>query len=197
MNKFKNYLERVDLYLENIISESSNDTVVFLLGRFNPITRGHEENILFAKKLAKQKGADYIVYTTQTQDSQKNPLDFDTKIKYIKKFFNVTVGTDKTLKTPWQIGEALSKKYSNLIFVVGEDRVQDFERMKEYKDKWGVDSIEIVKSGDRQEGVSGTDMRNYVKLNNFEKFKENLPSEASQKDAEDLFELVKKGLKIQ
>ena len=39
-------------------------------------------------------------------------------------------------------------------------------------------------------------MRNYVKLNQFDKFKENLPKTATEEDAKELFALVKTGLRI-
>jgi len=196
MVRFKQFMEYSKYSLKNSMNESKTDSVVFQIGRFNPITAGHEENVKYGQKIAKQKNADYILFTTHTHDGQKNPLDFDTKVKYLKKFFDVKVSTDKNLKTPWQILEALSKKFKNIYFIVGEDRVEEFQRMHQYKDKYGIETLEVLESGKRKAGVSGTDMRNYVKLNNFEKFKSNLPSTATDDDAETLFELLKVGMKI-
>lgn len=193
MQTFKKFIQCT---LANALNESKTDTVVFQIGRFNPITRGHEENVKYGEKVAKEKNADYILFTTLSHDSQKNPLDFDTKIKYLKKFFVVTVSTDRNLKTPWQILEALAKKFKNIYFIVGEDRVEEFQRMHNYTEKLGIEHLEVLESGKRQAGVSGTDMRNYVKLNQFNKFKDNLPSKATDQDAKELFDAVKTGLKI-
>lgn len=193
MQKFKQFHQTS---FKRILSESKSDTVVFQIGRFNPITKGHEENVRYGEKIAREKDAQYILFTTQTHDGQKNPLDFETKVKYLKKFFDVNVSADKTLKTPWQILESLAKKFKNIYFIVGEDRVEEFQRMHNYTEKLGIEHLEVLESGKRQAGVSGTDMRNYVKLNQFDKFKENLPKSATDEDAKELFALVKTGLRI-
>lgn len=193
MMKYKTFL---NTSLKKILEESKQDSVVFTIMRCNPITKGHEENVRYGEKIAREKDAQYILFTTQTHDGQKNPLDFDTKVKYLKKFFDVNVSADKTLKTPWQILEALAKKFKNIYFIVGEDRVEEFQRMHNYTEKLGIEHLEVLESGKRQAGVSGTDMRNYVKLNQFNKFKDNLPSKATDQDAKELFDAVKTGLKI-
>lgn len=193
MMKYKTFL---NTSLKKILEESKHDSVVFTIMRCNPITKGHEENVRYGEKIAREKDAQYILFTTQTHDGQKNPLDFETKVKYLKKFFDVNVSADKTLKTPWQMLEALAKKFKNIYFIVGEDRVEEFQRMHNYTEKLGIEHLEVLESGKRQAGVSGTDMRNYVKLNQFEKFKENLPKSATDEDAKELFALVKTGLRI-
>lgn len=171
--------------------------VVFQFGRFNPPTKGHQENIEFGKKYAKKNNADYILFTSQTQDSKKNPLDFETKLGYLEKMMDVNVSKDKTLKNAFMILEELGKKYSDVTFIVGEDRVEEFDRqMSKYTEKWGITNFKVVDSGKRMKGVSGTDMRNYAKFDNFEKFKENLPLNISYDIAQKIFDEVKSGLKI-
>jgi len=190
MKKFEKYL------LEQVISEAK-ESAVFQLGRFNPITKGHQENVEFGKNYAKKNNSDYMLFTTQTQDSIKNPLTFETKTKYLEKFFDVKVNKDKSIKSAFQALEYLGKIYSDVTFIVGEDRVEEFKnQMSKYASQWGVTNFKVQESGKRTAGVSGTDMRNYVKLNQYDKFKDNLPSTATDNDAEELFELVKIGLKI-
>lgn len=178
------------------IMEKTNK-VVFQYGRFNPPTKGHQENIEYGKNYAKKAGADFILFTSQSQDSKKNPLSFDQKTKYLEELMHVKVNTDKSLKTPFQILEYLGKTYNDVTFIVGEDRVEEFtNNMSKYTKEWGIDNFKVISSGARTPGVSGTDMRNYVKLNQFEKFKENLPLNTDEKTAQELFDDVKEGMKI-
>lgn len=171
--------------------------VVFQFGRFNPPTKGHQQNIEYGKKYAKSNNADFILFTSQSHDSTKNPLDFETKVKYLEELMDVKVSKDKTLKNAFQILEQLGKHYSDVTFIVGEDREVEFRnQMIKYAKQWGIDKFEVINSGARTPGVSGTDMRNYVKLNQFEKFKENLPLNINDDTAKQLFDDVKKGLKI-
>jgi predicted nucleotidyltransferase len=91
------------------------------------------------------------------------------------------VPKNRDLKNAFQILEDLAKQgYETVHFIVGGDRVKDFK---------------IIESDARKKGISGTDMRNYVKDNDFESFKKNLPSKANSDDAVELFRLVKKGMK--
>ena len=185
------------------LTEAKNKPVVFTFGRFNPITKGHGELIDFVVK--KARGGTGMIFTSQSNDPKKNPLDYNTKIKYLKKFFpKATIVKNTKLKTPFQILEWLSDQgYKDVTMVVGGDRVDEFEkRIRPYvdqKDKtkahYDFDKFEVLNSGERKQGVSGTDMRNYVKDDDFDKFKENAPKGISEKDAKSLFNAVKKGMK--
>jgi FAD synthase len=189
MNKF-------DMYC-SALTEGSKTHIVWTIGRFNPMTRGHEENIKFAESYAKKNNADFMLFTTTSHDSKKNPLTFEDKIAYLKRLMQVPVSDDAKLKTPFQILEKLGKKYPKVTFIVGEDRVEEFEKqMSKYTEQWGITDFKVVKSGNRTEGVSGTAMRNFVSLNKFKEFKDNLPSTATDSDAKELFDLVKQGMKI-
>ena len=170
---------------------------VFTFGRFNPITKGHAENVNFLKDKAKKLKATPLLYTSQSQNAKKNPLKFEDKVHYLEKFFNLNVPKNKALKNAFQILEDLAKQgYERVYFIVGEDRVNDFQAMKKYAKDWGIKHFEIIESGKRTKGVSGSDMRNYVKAGDFESFKKNLPAKATNKDAEDLYALVHTGLDL-
>jgi hypothetical protein len=122
---------------------------------------------------------------------------FVDKVRFLKKFMKVPVSMDPKLKTPFQILEKLGKTYPKVTFIVGEDRVEEFSaQMSKYTEEWGISEFNVIKSGDRTEGISGTAMRNFVALNKFKELKDNLPSSASDEDAKELFDLVKTGMKI-
>ena len=49
-------------------------------GRLNPPTSGHQKVIDKVKALAKIQGAMPHVYLSHSKDSNRNPLDYNTKI---------------------------------------------------------------------------------------------------------------------
>lgn len=186
---FKNYLKNQDL-----------PGIAFVFGRTNPPTSGHQENFDELGKYAKKNRMDAVIYTSFTQNAKKNPLSPGDKLYYLEKMApsNVQVSNDNTLKNAFQILEDLikNKGYKRIAFLVGSDREGDFQSMKKYAKEWsdGEATLEVVVSGKRKPGVSGTDMRNYAKENDYEGFKANLPRTIKGKDAEDLFNKVKAGL---
>jgi len=123
-------------YLIQRLLEVETKGIIFTFGRMNPMTKGHEENINEMVKIAKENKLTPILYTSFTQDSKKNPLSFKDKILYIKKFFkqgNLEVSTDTKLKNAFQILEELGKTHKTVYFIVGEDRVSDFQSMKKIR----------------------------------------------------------------
>lgn len=190
---FKNYLKTLE-----------QPSVVFTFGRFNPMHQEHYELTKFIQEYAKKNKMDTaVVYTSFSQNPKKNPLMPQDKILFLKKMVpqGVTVSEDGTLKNSFQILEDLikNKKYTRIVFIVGEDRVQDFQSMYKYAKDWGIDigsdiDFKIVqRKGSRSEHLSGTAMRQYVKDNNFETFKDALPYTLKGL-AEEIFKKVKIGL---
>ena len=188
---------------KKFLEDTKTPGIVFTFGRFNPpMTTGHYENFLFLQKYGKKYNMDPVVYTSSVTNKKKNPLNFNDKVKYLQLGVpkGVKVSNNGSLKNAFQILEDLikNKKYQRIAFVVGEDRVQDFQSLKKYADQWGKETgidvdFKIVKSGARKEGVSGTSMRNFVKENDFESFKKNLPN-SLKKYAQEIFQKTKEGL---
>jgi len=187
-------------YLEN----KNTPGIVFCFGRFQPPTSGHLEMFNFMAKYAKKYKMDAVVYTSSTQNEKKNPLNFNDKLMYLELGMpkGVKVSKDGSLKNAFQILEDLikNKKYQRISFVVGEDRVNDFQSLKKYAKQWGDEvnlevELNVVKSGERKKGISGTDMRNFAKENNFEGFK-NALAPTLKKYAKEIFEKTKIGLGI-
>lgn len=161
-------------------------TAVFTFARMNPPTTGHKQLVDTMRGV---KGDPYV-FLSHSKDSKTNPLDFDTKLKYAKKFFpDVTVG-HKDVKT---IVDALKflekKKYSAIVFVAGSDRIAKFGNLiKQYNGKeYKFDSINFVSSGDRVEesdsvkGMSATKMRRAVVEDDFDSFSAGVPDPAHAK----------------
>jgi len=66
-------------------NEDKKKEVVFTFGRFNPPTTGHEK--LMNKLASVAIGSNYRVYASHSQDAKKNPLQYDEKVKIMRKMF--------------------------------------------------------------------------------------------------------------
>ena len=176
--------------------------IAFTFGRFNPTTKGHFENFEVLAKYARKNHTDAVVYTSQVQNMKKNPLAPADKIMYLRKIVpnKVRVSDDTTLLNAFMILEDLikNKHYKRIAFFVGGDRKSDFNDLLKYTKLWseGTASLEIITSGERKAGISGTDLRELVKQNKFKEFKAMLPKGLSIKDQKDIFAKVKIGLGV-
>ena len=181
------------------MTEKKGDTAVFTFGRFNPPTVGHEKLITAVQSVARQKGGDFFVYPSQSQDPKKNPLDRNTKIKYMKKMFTKFSRNiiSSNAKTALDVAVELynKKKYTNLVMVVGSDRVQDFKKLLQtYNGEekkhgfYDFDNIDVVSAGERDpdaegvEGMSASKMRAAAVDGDFKSFRMGTPPSLSDAD---------------
>ena len=181
-------------------------TAVFTFGRFNPPTTGHA---LLANKVAseakKTKGSPFI-FTGQTQDKKKNPLNYKDKIRYMSKSFKgVTVVNSKTIKTLFDALEYLEKKgFDHIVMVVGSDRVSDFKTLlgKYLKRDYDIDSFDVVSAGERDpdaddvSGMSASKMRAAVQRDDYDSFRLGCPPKLPKEECLKMFKGVKRGLGI-
>ena len=71
-------------FKEHYLEEAAAETVTLNWGRFNPPTIGHEKLL----DVTKSKGTGvHRIYATQTSGDKKNPLEWKTKVKYMRKVF--------------------------------------------------------------------------------------------------------------
>lgn len=190
-----------------------SDTVYVLNGRMNPITKGHEENVSGTVNLANQDNADHLIIATHSHDEKtvgsgnKNPLSPEQKLKHMRRAFpeaNITTTTKQEPSIFHQLSKLHNQGYKNVVLTSGEDRVEDYEKVKQYNGQEGrhgyynFDNIRVASTGERQPGVSGTDMRKYAEAGDYKSFKNNLPSNlrSNDKHAKDLFADVRNGMKM-
>ena len=177
--------------------------VVFTFGRMNPITKGHQRLVRKVKDLAKKDRADAHVYLSHTQDSKKNPLSYKQKIGYAKSAFGSIVKQSND-KTVINILKSLQKNYSDVVMVVGSDRVNEFKKLLDkYNGKdFKFDTVNVVSSGNRDpdadgvEGMSASKMRELAKQDNYVDFKMGLPNLREPK-MKQIFTDVRKGMKLE
>ena len=144
--------------------ESTIKHASFCFGRMNPPTLGHGQLIDTVAQAA--QGGDYFVFASGTQDKKKNPLDYATKIKFLRALFPEQAShivNDPTLKTIMQVAEWLyAQGYRSVTFVAGSDRLDSFKQLLtsyngvEGKDiYYKFDAINFVSSGERDPDADG------------------------------------------
>lgn len=155
----------------NELFETTSKHVAFCFGRMNPPTIGHEQVLSTVAGV----GGDYKIFLSQTQDKKKNPLDYPTKIKFLKLMFPKFAGAvvdDSGLNTIGKVCSYLyDQGYRHITLVAGSDRLVDM--LKLIKDYNGIEgkahgfykfeTIDGKSSGDRDpdgEGVSGVSASN-------------------------------------
>ena len=184
--------------------------VVFTFGRFNPPTVGHEK--LISKVASLAKGNNYRVYASKSQDAKKNPLDFNTKVKTMRKMFpkhGRNIMSDKDVRNALDILVKLyDQGFTKVTMVVGSDRVNEFSALTNkyngVKSRHGMynfeDGINVVSAGERDpdaddvSGMSASKMRAAAADNDYPTFSKGLPS--SFKGGKDLFDSLRKAMGI-
>ena len=197
IHSFKNYLIEED------------KVAYFTFGRMNPPTIGHEKLL---DALAKQAGKnDYFVFLSQSQDKKKNPLNYNTKMKTVRKMFPRharRVMINKGVRTVFDAATFLyDKGYKSVVMVVGSDRVREFETLlNKYNGEKGAhgfynfQSLSVASAGTRDpddEGVSGmsaSKLRAFASDNDFTSFAQGLPSSMGNKEAKKMFMDVRDGM---
>ena len=190
--------------IKDISADENTLTVVF--GRFNPPTVGHEKLLKAARKAA--VGGDLKIYPSRTQDPNKNPLDPDMKISFMKKMFPDFEGNivnDDEMRSIFNVLIAAAEAgYANVNIVVGSDRQAEFENLaqKYNGDLYKFDLINVISAGVRDadaegvEGMSASKMRKAVLEDDFESFRRGTPKTLNDGDAQSLFDAVRQGMSV-
>ena len=187
-------------------------------GRFQPPTKGHLANF---NGLSKAAGNDeYRIYLSQTQDTKgDNPLSADRKAYYMKKLMN---GHAKNIYSgpQWNVvakclQHCMKDGYDHLVFMVGSDRVNDFQWVIRSNGKTAKDgtryyfmTVDVRSTGERDAdgddkkdkkatggfAISGTKLRVYASLGDKKSFSKGMPSGTSDRLVTELYDEVRKNL---
>ncbi len=187
--------------------EAGAKHVTFCFGRMNPPTIGHKQVL----DTMKSQGGDMRIFVSQTQDKKKNPLDYATKIKFIKEMFPEyadDIVDNAGLNTIGKVASYLHEQgYNSATFVAGSDRLEDMKSLlTQYNGVEGkahgfydFEVLDFVSSGEREDGaegvagVSASGARLAAANNDFTAFKE---ATGAGELAKPLFSAVRKGMGI-
>ena len=188
-----------------------HNPVVMHWGRFNPVTKGHEKMINKGADIARRTGAQHLIRVSSSEGKggkDKNPLTPQEKLKWIKTLFpgqDVALAGHEASTIIAQLQQLHHMGKKHVTIVAGADRVPEYQRiLAKYN---GPDKLfhfhkaRIVSSGERDpdaegtEGVSGSKVRAAVKADDFHKFRLGMPSGMKEKDASELFKILKAALK--
>ena len=187
-------------------SDSSDETITVVFGRFNPPTVGHGKLLSAAKKAA--VGGDLKIYPSRTQDPKKNPLDPDMKISFMKKMFpdySEDIINDSEMKSIFNVLTVAGEQgYKNVNIVVGSDRQSEFDNLaqKYNGDLYNFEMINVISAGVRDadssgvEGMSASKMRKAVVDDDFAAFRKGTPKELDDGDTTALFDAVRSGMGV-
>ena len=187
-------------------------------GRFQPPTKGHLANF---NGLSKAAGNDeYRIYLSQTQDKiGDNPLSAERKEYYMKKLMN---GHASHIYSgpQWNVvakclQHCMKDGYDHLVFMVGSDRVNDFQWVKRSNGTTAKDgtryyftTVEVRSTGERDAdghdkkdkkatggfAISGTKLRVYAALGDKASFRKGMPSGTSTNLSNELYDEIRKNL---
>jgi nicotinic acid mononucleotide adenylyltransferase len=147
---------------ELFLNEDDRSTAVFAFGRFNPPTIGHEKLIQKVQSMTKQVNGKGYVFLAHTGGTQKDPIDFQTKLSYLRQHFqadkNLSFGDERanTIIKVMKVLEAEGR--TRVIMIAGDDRVMQFQKLlnqyngqptKAGNVEYKFDEIQVVSAGQR------------------------------------------------
>ena len=196
----------------DFLQEQKEKHAVMAFGRMNPITVGHEKLVNKVKDIADKVGGSAHIVVSHSQDSKKNPLTSAQKVKHAKRAFpgvNVSASSPDAPNFLAQAAKLHKQGVTHLHMVGGQDRVGEFHKLlhkyngvKGPHGSYNFKKIEVHSAGDRDpdaegvEGMSASKMREHASKGNFKKFRSGVPSTMSDQHAKEMYDHVRKGMKI-
>jgi nicotinic acid mononucleotide adenylyltransferase/predicted kinase len=208
-------------FLDTIKEEQQGEKHhVITFGRMSPPTAGHLKLIDKVKEVAKKNNATHTIVVSHTQDSKKNPLTAQQKIKHLKRYVagpiteakksdstNFVAASKEKPTILHHAAEAHKSGVTHLHVVVGSDRVKEMHHLlHKYNGveaghgKYHFKKITVHSAGHRDpdaegtEGMSATKMREHAKSKNFGEFRKGVPSHVSDTHAKELMHDTRKGM---
>ena len=177
-------------------------TCHFTFGRFNPPTIGHEKRI---KAVANAAGSgDYLIYPSQSFKKPDNPLPYDYKVEIMKKMFPwAKIESAACCNTIMKVAQdMMMKEYTDIVMVVGSDRVADFDKLlqKQNRIDYSFSTIKVISAGERDpdaagaSGMSASKMRDAAKNLKTSDFLKGIPDTLSAKEKMELMAKVRSGM---
>lgn len=166
---------------------------VFCCGRMNPPTIGHTKVVLKMDEFAAKHDAKTFVFSTRSNDPERNPLSPDEKRDFLSRAFGRDVVLTKSPMTAVELlVEAGIKKAT---FFVGEDRRAMAMAVSEFGQMLGIEiTAEIIQRD--IDDVSATEVRNTALEGDYKTFC-TLVSNPDQNFQFELYHAVRRGMGVE
>jgi len=187
-------------------TKRGSDALTIVFGRFNPPTTGHKKLLDMAKNISGED--DLRIYPSRSQDAKKNPLDPNTKIKFMKQMFadyEDQIVNEKDMRTIFDVLTTAGEEgYKEIKIVVGSDRLSEFKNLatKYNGELYNFDMIDVLPAGERDSdaddvtGMSASKLRKAAKEDDFKAFSKGIPSSLEKGEVTNLYNAVKKAMGI-
>lgn len=202
---------KFDLLFEKVIRdyafENTNNKAIFVFGRMNPPTAGHELLINHAHEIAEKENRELFVFISRSQDNKKNPLTHEQKLSILDSVFpEINFVVDPMANTPFNAGYWLRDHgFKNVKLVSGSDRVKEYtDRFKPYlnhKDpsksfdftRFKVEPIGAERDPDSDDvsGISSSKARFLAMNSNIEGFMQIMPADLPEDIARKTYEAIR------
>ena len=180
--------------ITQFIRESSigEEDIVVYYGRFNPPHSGHLGVVKRLAQIASSKKAKAYITLSGSVDSEKNPLPFDVKLRYVKAMvrdnkFDIEV-FDKAIMSIYDLLKNLAfeadKTSGDVYLMCGSDRMDQYQKMadsmvKKYRHRGELQNTDIIcieaMSRNDKEAYSASQMRASAISGNQEEFVNHCP----------------------
>jgi|TARA_Y100000310_G_C20655960_1_gene801969 hypothetical protein len=203
---------KFDLLYEQIVKdypkENPTTKAIFVFGRMNPPTAGHELLINHMQSIADKEKRQPFVFISRTQNAKSDPLAFSDKIALLNLVVpNSLIVDDPMAITPFHAGYWLRDHgFKDVKIIAGSDRVPEYEeRMRPYidhedpKKSFNFTRFKVESFGDQRDpdsddasGISASKARQLADSGNLAGFAQILPASTPQEMAEDLYNKIRK-----
>jgi hypothetical protein len=185
ISSFKNYVS----------DQSSIGVLVF--DDFNPPVLEHKELM----DEAANSGFDYKIFASQIVESQNNPLNYNSKIKFMRKVFPRharSIILDNSVKNFMEAATYMyNQGYKNLIVVSNQEGKEDLlEKFNGLEGEHGYFKFYKIKQVTKEVSIDESIQLEHVKNGDFTQFALNLPQKTSDRLAKELFNAVRKGMDL-
>ena len=200
--------------LNEFFTEETGKRAIFSFGRMNPPTIGHEKLINAVHQIANSSNSDAFIIPTKTQDKKKNPLDFQTKVKFLRAFFpEANIVDDASIRTVFEAIFWLGEQgYTDVTLVAGSDRIGTFDKMispdvpsmnpnVDPEKALNIEQFHVASAGNRDpdaegtEGASGSKAREFALNGQQDEFVNLIaPSTGTEQQKIALYNAVRNGL---
>ena len=184
INTFKSYIK------------DQNSVGYLIFDDFNPPVIAHQTVMDEAAK----SGTDYKIFASQIVESESNPLNYHSKIKFMRKVFtrharNIILDTSVSNFLE-SAAYMYNQGYKNLVVTCDNSNMNLLEQNNGVKGNHGYYDFYNITQIEKSECIEESVQLESARSNNFAAFAKNIPTTASDVLTKELFNAVRKGLNL-